>query len=116
MESGESDYCMSETEKFIEQLKGIQYIVINDCYGGFGLSQLAFQKYKKMAGITDENFYDRDIPRNDPYLIKIIKELGMSANGRHANLKIVEIPGNVEWLIQEYDGAEWVAEKHRTWS
>ena len=38
------------------------------------------------------------------------------ANGNHADLKIVEIPANVEWQIDEYDGAEWVSEKHRTWS
>jgi len=51
---------------------------------------------------------------NDCY--KIVKELGMAANGAHSNLKIVEIPGDIEWLVQEYDGAEWVAEAHRTWS
>jgi hypothetical protein len=107
---------MTEAEKFIEKLKGVKYIVINDCYGGFGLSERAIREYKKMADITDSDFYDRDIPRDDPYLIKIIKEMGMAANGPHANLKIVEIPGDVEWLVQEYDGVEWVAEKHRTWS
>jgi len=31
-------------------------------------------------------------------------------------LKIVDIPDGVEWEIEEYDGMEWVAEKHRTWS
>jgi hypothetical protein len=39
----------------------------------------------------------------------------MAANGAHANLKIVEVPPDVEWQIEEYDGNEWVAEKHRTW-
>lgn len=107
---------MTEAEKFIEKLKGVQQIVINDCYGGFGLSEHAIREYKKMAGITDNDFYDRDIPRDDPYLVKVVKSLGMSANGAHANLKIVEIPGDVEWLVQEYDGVEWIAEKHRTWS
>jgi len=107
---------MTEAEKFIEKLKGVRYVVINDCYGGFGLSDRAIREYKKMAGITDENFYDRDIPRDDPYLIEIVKKLGMAANGSHANLKIVEIPGDVKWLVQEYDGAEWIAEEHRTWS
>jgi hypothetical protein len=28
---------------------------------------------------------------------------------------VVEIPDGVEWEIAEYDGLEWVAEKHRTW-
>ena len=107
---------MSETEQFIQRLKGVQFIIINDCYGGFGLSERAFCKYKEVAGITDPEFCDRNIPRDDPYLVKIVKELGMSANGAHANLKIVEIPGDVEWTVEEYDGVEWVAEKHRTWS
>lgn len=107
---------MSEIEKFVEALKGQQKIIINDCYGGFGLSERALLEYKQLAGITDAEFYDRDIPRNDPYLIQIIQRLGMAANGPHANLKIVEIPGNVDWQIEEYDGNEWVAEKHRTWN
>ncbi len=90
--------------------------MINDCYGGFGLSDRAILEYTKLAGITDPSFCDHEIPRDDPYLVQIVRELGMAANGRHSNLKIVEIPGDVEWLVQEYDGAEWVAEKHRTWS
>lgn len=106
----------TEIENFVEALKGKRSIVINDCYGGFGLSDRALDEYKKMLGITDPKFFDRDIPRDDPYLVKIVRNLGMSANGRHANLKIVEIPGDVEWIIQDYDGAEWIAEKHRTWS
>lgn len=107
---------MTDHQTFIEQLKGVQRIVINDCYGGFGLSDRARREYCKAIGITEENFIEREINRDDPYLIKIVKELGMSANGPHANLKIIEIPGNVEWIVEEYDGAEWVAEKHRTWS
>jgi hypothetical protein len=107
---------MSEVEKFIDQLRGLQYIVINDCYGGFSLSDRAILEYKKLAGIDDPSFYDRDIPRDDPYLVKIVRELGMSANGSAANLKIVEVPGDVKWIVQDYDGAEWIAEEHRTWS
>jgi hypothetical protein len=107
---------MSETEKFIEQLRGLRQIVINDCYGGFGLSDRAIKEYKMLAGITDKDFFDREIPRDDPYLIKVVRDLGMSANGAHANLKIVEIPGDVKWHVAEYDGAEWVAEDHRTWT
>jgi len=103
-------------EDFIKALKGVQFIVINTCYGGFGLSNRAFLKYIEMTGITDPDFYDREIPRDDPYLVKIVKDMGMAANGDHANLKIVEIPCDVEWEIAEYDGNEWVAEKHRTWS
>ena len=107
---------LEDADKFMDALKGHQYIVINSCYGGFGLSVRALAEYKKMAGITDPDFYDRNIPRDDAYLVKVVRDLGMSANGGHANLKVVEIPAGVEWIVQEYDGLEWVAEKHRTWS
>lgn len=108
---------MSEAQKFLDDLKtGVRHVVINDCYGGFGLSQRACEEYKRLAGITDKDFYDRDIARDDPYLVKIVREMGSAAAGAHASLKIVEIPGDIEWLIQEYDGAEWVAEAHRTWT
>lgn len=53
--------------------------------------------------------------RSDPDLIDCIETLDSDADGRHASLKIVEIPVDVEWQIEEYDGAEWVAETHRTW-
>jgi hypothetical protein len=108
---------MTEAQKFLEDLKtGVRYVVINDCYGGFGLSKRAQSEYCQMAGILEKDFSDREVARDDPYLIKVVKELGMGANGSHANLKIVEIPGDVKWHIAEYDGAEWVAEDHRTWS
>ena len=49
-------------------------------------------------------------------IIEIVEKLGDRANGRFAKLKIIEIPDNVEWEIEEYDGMEWVSEKHRRWS
>jgi hypothetical protein len=105
-----------DAEKFMDALRGLRTVVINDCYGGFGLSPRAINEYKTLAGITDPSFSEREIPRDDPYLVKIVKELGMGANGTHSNLKLVEIPGDVKWHIGDYDGAEWVAEDHRTWS
>ena len=57
----------------------------------------------------------RDIERNDPILVQVVEELGEKADGNHAKLKVVEIPDGLEWQIDEYDGTEWVAEKHRTW-
>jgi len=108
---------VTDSQKFLNDLKtGIRFVVINDCYGGFGLSERAIAEYKKLSGISNEIFHDRDVARDDPYLVKIVKELGMGANGPHSNLKIVEVPGDVSWHIAEYDGAEWVAEDHRTWT
>jgi hypothetical protein len=28
---------------------------------------------------------------------------------------VVEIPDDVNWQVEEYDGMEHIAEKHRTW-
>jgi hypothetical protein len=89
-------------------------IVINDCHGAFGLSKTAFALFNERAGaiITNED----DIKRNNSILVEIVEQLGEAANGEFAELKVVEIPDDAEWTIQEYDGDEWVAEKHRTWS
>ena len=135
-------------------------IVINTCFGGFGLSEEAMHAYAKHKGLTlypekiafgktywtvppeervtvpttsqwtkmtavertrynkkykKQTIYDRDIPRDDPALIWIVEELGERVNGHFANLKVVEIPDDVEWEIEEYDGSERVAEVHRIW-
>lgn len=61
-------------------------------------------------------FSPDNIERADPILIQVVEELGAAANGSHAQLKVVEIPDDVQWEIAEYDGWENVAEVHRTWS
>jgi hypothetical protein len=68
------------------------------------------------AAYERSSLSDRNIPRDDPALAQTVKELGKDAFGEFAALKIVEIPDDVEWEIAEYDGLEWVAEKHRVWS
>lgn len=67
------------------------------------------------AAYSDTVFHDRDLSRDDPDLVAVVEEMGNRANGRHAELKVVDIPDNVNWYIEEYDGCEWVAERHRTW-
>ena len=103
-------------EETFKKLKGVRYVVINNDWGGFSLGDEAEARYKEMTGVTDENFSYYDIPRDDPYLVQIVREMGQDANGSYSSLKIVEIPADVDWEIGEYDGREWVAEKHRTWS
>jgi len=90
-------------------------VVINKRHGGFGLSKEAENKYKELAGISNPNFYDRSIARDDEHLIAVVELLGSAADSRYSELKIVDIPEDVDWYIEEYDGLEWVAEKHRTW-
>jgi len=130
-------------------------VVINNCHGGFGLSDEAIERYIDLRGLClykDVNstwktisYYtvpvaefeeshqqdkktgdyvksnalcwsEYDIERNDPLLIQVVEEMGENVNTRFSELKVVEIPDDVAWHIQEYDGLEWVAENHRTWS
>lgn len=109
-------------------------IVIHKHYGSFTLNEEGIFLYGKKKGlniikdeseklcknyyideIKEENYFaDWSIERNDPCLVEVVEELGV--NGRYGDLKIVEIPDDVKWTIEEYDGNEWVAEQHRKWS
>ena len=140
----------------------MQKIVINNCYGGFSLSDEAIHRYHEIKGVKifiikgehdwqtiyslvspekrqeelsadwinlpmevrkswyerygEETFCSRDLERNDPILVQVVEEMGHDADGSCAALSVVEIPDGVEWVIEEYDGMEHIAEKHRTWS
>jgi hypothetical protein len=89
-------------------------IVINTCHGGFGLSKTALALFNERAGVIITN--EDDIKRNNPILVEIVEQLGEAADGFFSALKVVEIPDDVEWGIEEYDGNEWIAEKHRIWN
>lgn len=93
----------------------VRKVVINTCFGGFGLSKEARALYAQRKGLEPEDVSLWDIPRDDYDLVTIVEQLGKKANGEYAILKVVEIPADVEWEIAEYDGAEHVAEVHRTW-
>lgn len=142
-------------------------IVVNRCFGGFGLSPLAIVHYLKLKGLpcffykqtkykhdggvdlyekvpleqikedtfppytftkdlgpsintwpsSDEGYwYYNDLERNDPFLVQTVEELGVEvASAGLAKLQVVEIPDDIEWEIEEYDGSETVHEKHRSW-
>lgn len=93
----------------------MQKIVINTCYGGFGLSEEALQMIAVKKNVDTSDFDHYDLDRDDPVMVSIVEELGSKANDKFAQLKVVEIPDDVEWRIMEYGGVEYVAEKHRTW-
>ncbi len=88
-------------------------IVINTCFGGFGLSVKAMELYRKLSGKEIEDVWDID--RTDKHLVSVVETLGVEANGQSAQLKVVEIPNDVQYHISEYDGIEHIAENHRTW-
>lgn len=148
-------------------------IVLNKCYGGFGLSHAAMMKIFELKGITvfpyackceygrdgentytysriegdyepseiseyvsyfqidpgldrytvtsdeyfssDEKYNESDLDyrfddgnRTDTELVKAVEMLGTAASGKHANLKVVEIPDDFEYRIDDYDGIEKV--------
>ena len=91
-------------------------IVINACFGGFGLSDLACEELskRKSMNVSKYDFYDDD-KRTDKDLIEVVETLKDKANDSFADLKIIEVPDDVKWTIEEYDGKERVEEIHRVW-
>jgi hypothetical protein len=125
-------------------------VVINRCYGGFGLSLKAVEKLKGCGHIRKmkrSEYFKMDVYVNDkqkqadhlricniladkthvytdehrnserdcPKLVKVVEEMGKEASGPHGELEVVEIPADVKYTIEEYDGIEHIAEAHRTW-
>lgn len=48
-------------------------------------------------------------------LIQVIEDLSSKANEKYAELKVVIIPYDVKYGIDEYDGMESIHEVHRRW-
>jgi len=136
-------------------------IVVNSCYGGFGISEAGMLRYAELKGITlwpetnqfrmmtyytvppelrvqqlspeewhaasteermarndaysNQTMHCSDIDRDDPALVQVVEELGAAAADQFAELRIADVPDDVKWCIDEYDGQEWVAEVHRKW-
>lgn len=137
-------------------------IVINKCFGGFGLSDTAYEwliehgvkckKYIEQKKNPKTGLYLPE-PKNDgfvifdrtldppskqnemhircmgrywtgcydselraiPLVVQCVEELGEKADGQYAKLAIVDIPDDVDWEIDEYDGQETIREKSRSW-
>ncbi len=112
-------------------------VVINRCFGGFSVSRAAFLRLRELesqaakaepdigemwddgsgprdAGLSIDHFCS-DICRDDPLLVQVVREMGAAANGQCAKLSIVQIPDDVAYTVEEYDGFEHLAEAHRTW-
>jgi len=98
-----------------EEVKMVD-IVINDRYGGFGLSDKAIMLYYDKKNIQ----YDKSKPinidyyalnRKDPILVEVVKELGKEANSVFSHLYIKSLPVGTLYCIREYDGAEFIETK-----
>ena len=133
-------------------------VVVNRCFGGFGISNKALlelikrnfkyvekinvysycknkdeisrdfmefdseykqHRYMNMLLKNDDLYMlkDRYLEnfRSDPDLIDIIEKLGEESFGKHADLEIVNVPDDIKWYIDDYDGRETIREEHRCW-
>jgi len=79
-------------------------VVINTCYGGFGLSKKGFELYKQLTG------NDRFSSRHDFALVKVVEDLGKDSYKKYAELTVERIPIEFKdcYLINEYDGLETI--------
>ena len=131
-------------------------IVINNCYGGFGLSQKALRKLAERGFLitinknrepvnvdapltvsyceevvgwwlwkTKRSWYELGLNyhvvdtikfRINPKLIEVVEELGGDVDTLYSDLKIIKIPDDEDVQIADYDGKEWVEQKHKGWS
>lgn len=120
-------------------------VVINRCFGGFGLSEKAIEECIR-RGMTVTTMGEDDGARDDaadfirfdepvgrqylwpnhdrfnrlrchPILVAVVEELGEEADGDCAKLKVVEIPfdGPTGWEIDDYDGRERIVPHHSSW-
>lgn len=104
-------------------------IVLNNSYGGFGLSHAAMLRLAQLKGIdvypehrygyyiywlepiaegkTRKNGKTFEAPdRTDPDLVRVVEELGSEANDDYSDLVVSEIPSGTLYRICEYDGKE----------
>ena len=64
--------------------------------------EISDKNYKKYLLYLNEKY------RQDPTLIEVVEELKDKASGRFGDLKVVEIPDNCYYKIDEYDGVETI--------
>ena len=86
-------------------------VMVNRCYGGFGLSQAAMDEYRRRCP-SSSTVCDCDLSRHDAVMIQIVKDLGSAAaSAQHASVQLLRVPSEYvhHYTIEEYDGMESVA-------
>lgn len=100
----------------------MQKIVVNAKPGGFGLSReaaaaLGLEVDEKSSFMQPYRVIGENaLHRNESRLVDVVETLGQAASGPNAELVVICIPDGIDWGIADNDGAEWVAERHRTWT
>ena len=91
-------------------------VVINGCYGGFELSQLAlnilYKNHPDMVEVYEDYrgeevmYLSDEVERHDKRLIEVVETLGSGdASGDYAKL-VIETIYNPVYRVSEYDGYE----------
>lgn len=111
-----------------EKYRHYSKVVINGCYGGYGLSDKALAWLQQNGGkhtkevisqaLADAFQMPEDermnhvryevsekLERHNPDLVRCVEELGKDANTEYSELQVVTFPGR-KYLIYEYDGLE----------
>lgn len=102
----------------------MEKIVINKCYGGYGLSDQALDWLKEKDAFKNEEQYQREKDcfkehgmsfffgddRSNPLLIECVEALKEKASGQCSNLVVEEVFGkeDVTFEIESYDGFETI--------
>ena len=107
-------HLVASRTKKEEEEEEAEEVVINDAFGGFGLSPMAESFYEQMTGT---HFDEDTIARNDAALVEIVRGLkDKNAGTAITRLTIVKIPRSVRgWKVKAHAGREWVEEEHRNW-
>lgn len=134
-------------------------VLLNKCYGGFGVSSQGYLLYAKKKGLPlcaykhnpDTGLCERvsienngdfgvhyflkdfgdsfkpepqdwehkvhfdEASREDPILVEVVEELGDSASDTYSALVVVDIPDDMHYTIDYYDGYEELHESVPTW-
>lgn len=82
-------------------------VVINTCFGGFGLSIEAKEWLLDHGMSIDLISNELDIPRHNKLLVECVETLGDKANSWASELAVVEIYED-QYRIEDYDGFETI--------
>lgn len=88
-------------------------VVINTCFGGFGLSKEGVDEYNKRSGKNLESWDTLLLDRHDPDLVAMVRDMGgkeLVINGQFSSLSVDKIPIYMQdfYSIKEYDGQEYI--------
>lgn len=114
--SSDDDYkkLAKVDEEFVRNINKYQPLKCIDFY----YSMIDYGDVVMKRDVLDSNKAFRrgiDFERTDPTLVSVVEDLGEQASYSYSKLCVVEIPDDVDWYIEDYDGMETIHERHRVW-